>query len=90
MQMLFENTCVICRTENLIFRDKRTVWGIKNIPENYYCEHCGSTFMEDELRWKLVDTKDRLNPLWQQFQQKSFYVREWLSIRELLETPVTS
>ena len=78
--MLFENSCAICRTDRLTFREKKIVWAFKTLPENYYCENCGSTFLEDELRWKLVDTKDRLNPLWQQFRQKSLYVREWLSI----------
>jgi hypothetical protein len=79
MQMLFENTCVVCHADKLTFRKRKMVWGIAS-PESYFCENCGSTFMEDELRWKLVETKDKLNPIWQQFNQRSFYVREWLSI----------
>jgi hypothetical protein len=82
MQMLFEKTCVICRGDKLIFRNRKTVWGITS-PKSYFCEDCGSTFMEDELRWKLVHIKDKLNPAWQQFRQKSLYVREWLSINNL-------
>ena len=87
MQMLFENTCVICRTDKLTFRKKKTVWGI-TAPESYFCENCGSTFIEDELKWRLVSTKDKLNPVWQQFRQKSVYVREWLSIDKLATDPV--
>jgi len=83
MQMLFENTCVICRADKLIFRKKKAVLGITVCAENYLCENCGSLFLEDELRWKLIGSKDKLNPLWQQFHQKSFYVREWLSMGEL-------
>jgi len=80
MQMLFEKTCVICRTDKLTFQKKEMVLGIIISPERYCCENCGSIFIEDELKWKLVSTRDKYNPFWQQFRQKSFYVREWLSI----------
>jgi hypothetical protein len=80
MQMLFEKTCVVCHSEKLISRKKKTILGIITSPESFICENCGSIFLEDELRWKLVSTKYPLNPVWQQFHQKSFYVREWLSI----------
>jgi hypothetical protein len=82
MQMLFENTCVICHADKLIFRKKKTVWGMVS-PESYLCENCGSIFVEDELKWKLIQTRNKFNPIWQQFQQKSFYVREWFSIGNL-------
>lgn len=80
MQMFFEKTCVICHSDNLTFRKKKTFLGIPTSSESFVCENCGSIFLEDELRWKLVSTKNPLNPIWQQFHQKSFYVREWLSI----------
>jgi len=80
MQMLFEKTCVVCHSDKLVFRKKKMILGITTSPENFVCENCGSVFCEDELRWKLVSTKDTLSPVWQQFHQKSLYVREWLSI----------
>ena len=80
--MLFENTCVVCREDQLTFRPRKTVWGITS-PKSYFCENCGSIFIEDELRWKFIHINNKLNPLWQQFHQKSFYVREWLSIGHL-------
>ena len=80
MQMLFKDSCVICQKDTLVFRKKTTVWGFMTTPECYACENCGSTFIEDELKWKLVQTRDRRNPIWQEFRQKSLYVREWLSI----------
>jgi len=80
MQMLFENTCVLCRSERLVLRKRRMVLGVVASPECYACENCGCTFVEDELRWKLVETRDKLNPIWQEFNQRSLYVREWLSL----------
>ena len=79
MQMLFGNTCVICHSEKLIFRKKQAFFGI-TLTGSFYCENCGSVFMEDELRWKLVQMKDKFNPIWQEFRQKSLYVREWVNI----------
>ena len=79
MQMFFGSTCVVCRSEGLIFRKKQSVLGI-TLHGSFLCENCGSVFMQDELKWKLVGMKDKFNPLWQQFRQKSFYVREWINI----------
>ena len=89
MQMLFEKTCVICHAEKLTFQKRKMVLGIATVPECYACENCGSIFIEDELRWKLVSIKDKLHPIWQQCRKKSFYVREWMSIGKL-ESPATS
>ncbi|MBF0505046.1 MAG: hypothetical protein HQL14_08095 [Candidatus Omnitrophica bacterium] len=79
MQMLFGKSCVICHADKLNFRKKKTFLGLSS-PENFFCENCGSLFVEDELKWKLIQIKDKFNPIWQQFQQKSFYVREWVDI----------
>lgn len=83
MQMLFEKTCVVCNSDQLTLRKRKMILGITLQPESFVCEFCGSIFSEDELRWKLVATKDIYNPVWQQFHQRSFYVREWLSIGHL-------
>jgi len=78
--MLFDTTCVICHEDRLTFQKKKMVLGITLSPENYVCENCGSIFCEDELKWRLVQTKDKNNPIWKEFRQKSLYVREWLTI----------
>ena len=84
MQMFFGKTCVICQADKLILQEKKTFLGLTST-KIFCCEDCGSVFMEDELRWKLVEMNDKLNPLWQQFRQKSFYVREWIDITETFE-----
>ena len=84
MQMLFGKTCVICHANELNFQEKKTFLGLTST-KIFSCEDCGSVFMEDELRWKLVEMKDKLNPVWQEFRQKSFYVREWGNIVETFE-----
>ena len=83
MKMLFDNTCVLCHAERLIYKKKEFAWGIES-PEKFCCENCGSTFIEDELKWKLIDTKDKSHPIWKEFRQRSLYVREWFSIGHLI------
>ena len=79
MQMLFKDTCVICQEDKLSFRKKKAIFSFAS-SESYCCENCGAVFVEDELKWRLVEMKDRLNPIWQEFRLKSFYVREWVNL----------
>ena len=79
MQMFFDNTCVICSSDKLIFQKKKGMLGL-TVTSIFSCENCGSIFTEDELKWKLIQIKDRRNPIWMQYQKKSFYVREWIGI----------
>ena len=79
MQMFFKNTCVVCHTDKFSFLEKRVVLGL-TLPGRFICENCGSIFIEDELKWKLVQIKDKFSPTWLQFRNKSFYVRKWVDI----------
>ena len=79
MLMFFRDTCAICVEDKLNFRQKKNTLGVI-LTREFCCENCGAIFIEDELRWKLVQMKNKYNPIWKQFQHKSLYVREWVNI----------
>ena len=71
--------CPVCKSGQLEQITHKSLFGLKTT-ENLKCTNCGAVFSTDGSKYKLTAVKDKSNPVWQNYGNKSLTEREWKAI----------
>ncbi|MCD6599022.1 MAG: hypothetical protein J7L19_00385 [Dehalococcoidia bacterium] len=71
--------CPVCKSGQLKLATHKGLFGIKTTL-SYKCPNCGAVFTPDGDKYKLSTIKDKTNPVWQDYGNKSLTEQEWKAI----------
>jgi hypothetical protein len=71
--------CPVCKSGQLKLATYKGLFGIKTTL-SYKCTNCDAIFTPDGDKYKLTTVKDKSNPVWQNYGNKSLTEREWKTI----------
>jgi len=68
--------CPVCKSRQLKLATHKGLLGIKTTLI-YKCPNCGAVFTPDGDKYKLITIKDKSNPVWHDYRNKSLTEQEW-------------
>ena len=73
--------CPLCKTGKLWHIKKKVFLGLSNI-DALKCLNCEAIFVKAGEKYKLFETKDHYNTVWQEYKNKELKVTEWSRIAD--------
>jgi len=73
--------CPLCKTGKLWHIKKKVFLGLSNI-DALKCLNCEAIFVKVGEKYKLFETKDHYNTVWQEYKNKELKVTEWSRIAD--------